>query len=54
MSKILKDENILKNFTNLFPPKTEFLMVYQGSEDTFKSKIFHQNCDNQGSTVIVV
>ena len=36
------------------PPQTQMKLLFRGSEDGFKSKIFHQKCDNQGPTLTMV
>ena len=40
-SKILIDENIQKEFKNMINDKIDLQIIYQGSEDGFKAKIFH-------------
>jgi hypothetical protein len=29
-------------------------LLYRGSEDGFTSQMFHQKCDDQGSTLVIV
>ncbi|CAG8579581.1 3278_t:CDS:2 [Acaulospora colombiana] len=49
--KYIKDT---PSYADLFPVPYYFRLLFRGSRDGFSAKTFHDNCDGQGATIVVV
>ena len=53
-SKIIDANQILKIVEWLGTDKLDLELLYRGSENGFEAPLFHQKCDNKGSTLVLI